>query len=76
LQIIVFNNHEGQIFRGLEQGAAEYEEVFDRAFGTPQHHDLRAVATALGWDAEVVSNLAELTNAVSKSGPRVIVVEL
>lgn len=76
LQIIVFNNHEGQIFRGLEQGAAEYEEVFDRAFGTPQHHDLSAVATALGWDAEVVSNLAELTNAVSKSGPRVIVVEL
>jgi 2-succinyl-5-enolpyruvyl-6-hydroxy-3-cyclohexene-1-carboxylate synthase len=76
LQIIVFNNHEGQIFRGLEQGADEYENVFDRAFGTPQHHNLSALATALGWESEVVSNLSELTAAVSKSGPRVIVVEL
>lgn len=76
LTIVVFNNHEGAIFHGLEQGAAQYEAVYAKVFGTPQQHDLVKAAEAANWKATKVSSLVDLNAALQHSGPNVVVVEL
>ncbi len=65
LRIVVADDGGGAIFHGLEQGAPEYAESFERVFGTPQGIDLAAVAAALGWRSVRVTSAPELTEALA-----------
>lgn len=64
LRIVVLDNGGGAIFRGLEQGAPDYADVFDRVFGTPTTVDLAGAAAALGWRAVRVEDAAALVAAL------------
>jgi len=75
LSIVVLNNHEGAIFRGLEQGAAHFASVFDRIYATPQQVDIESVARSMGWTACTVRNNQELVAAL-EAGTGVIVAEV
>lgn len=66
IRVIVADDNGGAIFSTLEQGALEYEGVFERVFGTPQDVDLAAVAGALGWDTVTVTDDPALRDALSK----------
>lgn len=65
LRIVVADDGGGSIFHGLEQGAPEYADSFERVFGTPQGVDLAAVGSALGWRARQVRNQGELAEALA-----------
>ena len=65
LRIVVADDGGGSIFHGLEQGAPDYADAFERVFGTPQGVDLVAVGEALGWRAVGVGSAPELTAALS-----------
>ena len=69
LTLVVVNNDGGGIFSTLPQrGVKDFEKIF----GTPQHQDLAAIATAFGHSVESVSNFLEFESAMS-SKPKVIV---
>ena len=69
LTLVVVNNDGGGIFSTLPQrGVKDFEKIF----GTPQHQDLAAIATAFGHSVETVSNFREFENAM-RSRPNVIV---
>jgi 2-succinyl-5-enolpyruvyl-6-hydroxy-3-cyclohexene-1-carboxylate synthase len=74
LTLVVPDNDGGGIFAQLEPGQPRYEAGYRRVFGTPHGRDLVAVAEALGWPAERVSEPAGLTKALAAGGPRVVVV--
>jgi 2-succinyl-5-enolpyruvyl-6-hydroxy-3-cyclohexene-1-carboxylate synthase len=74
LTLVVPDNDGGGIFAQLEPGQPRYEAGYRRVFGTPHGRDLVAVAEALGWPAERVSEPAGLTEALAAGGPRVVVV--
>lgn len=76
VRIVVADDNGGAIFHGLEQGAPEFADAFERVFGTPQGLDLVRVAQAMGWEAERVASRAELDTALDKPGSRVIVASL
>ncbi len=65
IRAVVVHDDGGAIFSTLEQGAPEYEEAFERVFGTPQGTDLAAVAAALGWETTTVTDHAALSNALA-----------
>lgn len=48
LTIVVGNDDGGGIFAGLEQGAAEYADSFERVFGTPTGADLASLCAGYG----------------------------
>lgn len=75
LQIVVLDNRGGAIFRGLEQGAERFSEVFDRVFGTPTSAAIAAAAAALGWSSLEVSDRLQLQQAL-QSDVQVIVAKL
>ena len=56
LRVVVADDDGGSIFPGLEQGAPEYADSFERVFGTPPGVDLVAVAASLGWRAVRVND--------------------
>lgn len=64
LRVVVADDNGGSIFHGLEQGAPEYADSFERVFGTPQGLDLAAVAAAMGWHAVRVRTAQELDDAL------------
>jgi len=74
LTLVVVDNRGGGIFAQLEPGRPEYEQAYDRVFGTPHSLDLIEVARSMGWPAERVSDAEQLGAALSRGGPRVIVV--
>ena len=74
LTLVVPDNDGGGIFAQLEPGQPRYEAGYRRVFGTPHGRDLVAVAEALGWPAERVSDPAGLADALAGSGARVVVV--
>ena len=74
LTLVVPDNDGGGIFAQLEPGQPRYEAGYRRVFGTPHGRDLVAVAEALGWPAEWVSDPAGLADALAGSGARVVVV--
>ncbi len=74
LTLVVLDNDGGGIFAQLEPGQPRYEAGYRRVFGTPHGRDLVAVAEALGWPAERVSEPAGLPEALAAGGPRVVVV--
>ncbi len=74
LILVVADNRGGGIFAQLEPGNPEYEQDYDRVFGTPHQLDLVTVARSFGWPAEEVTDSVQLGAALVRGGPRVIVV--
>lgn len=76
LTIVVSDNNGGGIFAGLEQGAPEYADVFERVFGTAHDQDLAAIAAAAGIDAIRITDLEQLRSELASPGDgvRVLVV--
>ncbi len=74
LTIVVVDNRGGGIFAQLEPGRPEYEQDYDRVFGTPHQLDLVEVAQALGWTSAEVAEADQLGAALLRGGPRVLVV--
>ena len=73
LTIVVVNNDGGAIFGGLEQGAPEHSQAFERVFGTPLGVDLAALCAASGTPHVRVDTAAGLTAALAPSaGLRVV----
>lgn len=78
LTIVVVNNDGGAIFAGLEQGAAEYDEHFERVFGTPHGVDVEALCRATATPYRRCRSTAELAAALAEpqGGIRVIEAEV
>jgi 2-succinyl-5-enolpyruvyl-6-hydroxy-3-cyclohexene-1-carboxylate synthase len=74
LTLVVPDNDGGGIFAQLEPGEERHAALYRRVFGTPHGRDLVAVARALGWAAEEVTDPGELPAALRRGGPRVVVV--
>jgi len=72
LRVVVVDDGGGSIFRGLEQGAPEYADSFDRVFLTPQGADLAAVASALGWRAAEVAEAGQLRRALASDAEFIV----
>lgn len=65
IRVVVVHDDGGAIFSTLEQGSPDYEDAFERVFGTPQGVDLVAMATALGWRVTSVTDAAALQAALA-----------
>lgn len=74
LTLVVVDNRGGGIFAQLEPGRPEYEQDYNRVFGTPHSLDLIEVARSMGWSAEQVDEPEQLAEVIGHGGPRVIVV--
>ncbi|MGA4508796.1 2-succinyl-5-enolpyruvyl-6-hydroxy-3-cyclohexene-1-carboxylic-acid synthase [Propionibacteriaceae bacterium G1746] len=66
LRVVVLDDHGGSIFAGLEQGAADYAEHFERVFATPQAVDLAAVAAGFGAGVVQVANPDDLAQEMAR----------
>lgn len=73
IQVIVGNDGGGTIFDDLEVAATAPSEPFDRVLYTPRAVDLRALASAYGWDYRLVTNRGELDEALAASAVPTIV---
>lgn len=67
IQVIVGNDGGGTIFDGLDVAASAPADSFDRVQYTPQSVDMRALATAYGWEYRVARNRGELDEALAAS---------
>ncbi len=72
IQVIVGNDHGGEIFKKLEVAQLLPEDALERLFLTPQQVDLAALARAYGWDYAAVDSVAALTDAMQRSGALLI----
>ena len=73
MQVIVGNDGGGTIFDGLEVAATADPQLFDRVLYTPHSVDLAALASAYGWEYRRAATRAELDDALSASGVRVLI---
>ncbi len=73
LQVIVGNDGGGTIFDGLEVATTAGPDAVDRVLYTPQSVDLRALATAYGWEYRVARNRGELDEALAPAGTPTLV---
>ena len=64
LTIVVLDNNGSGIFSQLEQGAAQYQEHYEKVFGTPHGKDLWVIAESLGIPAKQVTTKKELKFAL------------
>ena len=64
LTIVVLDNNGSGIFSQLEQGAAQYQEHYEKVFGTPHGKDLWVIAESLGIPAKQVTTKRELKFAL------------
>lgn len=80
LSYIVLDNNGGGIFSGLEQGAPEFAQDFERVFGTPPNIELAAAIRALGAEVNEATNASELAELLAakqnQPGVQVIVCQL
>ena len=67
LTIVVLDNDGGGIFSQLEQGAQEYQQYFEKVFGTPHGKDLWQIAESFGYPATRVTTCSELESALQKT---------
>jgi 2-succinyl-5-enolpyruvyl-6-hydroxy-3-cyclohexene-1-carboxylate synthase len=67
IQVVVGNDGGGTIFDGLDVASTAPADSFDRVQYTPQSVDLRALATAYGWEYRVARNRGELDGALAAS---------
>jgi 2-succinyl-5-enolpyruvyl-6-hydroxy-3-cyclohexene-1-carboxylate synthase len=65
LTIVVLDNNGSGIFSQLEQGAVEYQEHYEKVFGTPHGKDLWVIAESLGIPAKQVTTKTELNFALA-----------
>ena len=73
LTIVVHNDDGGGIFSFLEQGNPEYQESFERVFGTPHGTDLGQLCAAHGVEHVRVRQRSEFTAALRpRPGLRVV----
>jgi 2-succinyl-5-enolpyruvyl-6-hydroxy-3-cyclohexene-1-carboxylate synthase len=72
MQVIVGNDGGGTIFDALEVAGTADPALFDRVLYTPQAVDLAALAAAYGWEYRRAATRAELDDALSASGGRVL----
>jgi 2-succinyl-5-enolpyruvyl-6-hydroxy-3-cyclohexene-1-carboxylate synthase len=72
IQVIVGNDNGGEIFKKLEVAQLLPEATLERLFLTPQNVDLKALASAYGWEYLAVSSIEELNNAMQRSGQLLI----
>ncbi|MBV9794791.1 MAG: 2-succinyl-5-enolpyruvyl-6-hydroxy-3-cyclohexene-1-carboxylic-acid synthase [Actinobacteria bacterium] len=70
LCLVVVNNDGGGIFSTLEQ--ASFPDSFERVFGTPHGADVAALAAAAGWPYQSLVDLADLDQALTGSGLRMV----
>lgn len=64
LTVVVLDNNGSGIFSQLEQGADEYQEHYEKVFGTPHGKDLWVIAESLGIPAKQVTSKTELKFAL------------
>jgi 2-succinyl-5-enolpyruvyl-6-hydroxy-3-cyclohexene-1-carboxylate synthase len=64
LTVVVLDNNGSGIFSQLEQGADEYQEHYEKVFGTPHGKDLWVIAESLGIPAKQVTTKSELKFAL------------
>jgi 2-succinyl-5-enolpyruvyl-6-hydroxy-3-cyclohexene-1-carboxylate synthase len=64
LTVVILDNNGSGIFSQLEQGAAEYQEHYEKVFGTPHGKDLWVIAESLGIPAKQVTTKTELKFAL------------
>ena len=72
IQVIVGNDHGGEIFKKLEVAQLLPEATLERLFLTPQNVDLKALASAYGWEYLAVSSIQELNQAMQRTGQLLI----
>jgi 2-succinyl-5-enolpyruvyl-6-hydroxy-3-cyclohexene-1-carboxylate synthase len=73
MQVIVGNDGGGTIFDALEVAGTADPELFDRVLYTPQAVNFASLAAAYGWQYSRASTRAELEDALSASGDRVVI---
>ena len=74
LTVVVVANDGGGIFSSLEQAGAEFEQDFERVFGTPHGLDIEVVARASGVPTIVARTRSELREALMDESARLRVV--
>ncbi|MBU6242242.1 MAG: 2-succinyl-5-enolpyruvyl-6-hydroxy-3-cyclohexene-1-carboxylic-acid synthase [Acidobacteria bacterium] len=74
VRVVVTDNDGGAIFSYLPQASTVEAARFEKLFGTPHGSNLSALASAFGLRVNEVSNVQELRDAISASGPSVTVV--
>lgn len=72
IQVIVGNDHGGEIFKKLEVAQLLPQDSLERLFLTPQNVDLGGLAMAYGWEYLTVGSIDELTKAMQRSGQLLI----
>lgn len=72
IQVIVGNDNGGEIFKKLEVAQLLPEATLERLFLTPQNVDLKALASAYGWEYLAVSSIQELNEAMQRTGQLLI----
>jgi 2-succinyl-5-enolpyruvyl-6-hydroxy-3-cyclohexene-1-carboxylate synthase len=72
IQVMVGNDHGGEIFKKLEVAQLLPETTLERLFLTPQNVDLKALAAAYGWEYFAVSSIEELSEVMQRSGQLLI----
>lgn len=76
LTIVVLNDDGGGIFSLLEQGAPEYDQGFERIFGTPHGADLTALCAGYRIPHSKVDDQEEFRSALARpNGLRVVEVQ-
>lgn len=76
LTIVVLNDDGGGIFSLLEQGAPEYDQSFERIFGTPHGTDLTALCAGYRIPHSKVDDQEEFRSALAHpKGLRVVEVQ-
>jgi 2-succinyl-5-enolpyruvyl-6-hydroxy-3-cyclohexene-1-carboxylate synthase len=76
LTIVVLNDDGGGIFSLLEQGAPEYDQSFERIFGTPHGADLTALCAGYRIPHSKVDGQEEFRSALARpKGLRVVEVQ-
>lgn len=80
LVVVVLDNDGGGIFSALEPAQADYQDYFERVFGTPTGQDLTAWTAAAGVPTVAVSSAVELSDALAQcldsAGVQVIVCQV
>jgi 2-succinyl-5-enolpyruvyl-6-hydroxy-3-cyclohexene-1-carboxylate synthase len=72
IQVIVGNDNGGEIFKKLEVAQLLPQATLERLFLTPQNVDLKALASAYGWEYLAVSSIEELNEAMQRTGQLLI----
>ena len=68
IQLIVGNDHGGEIFKKLEVAQMLPQDSLERLFLTPQQVELKPLAQAYGWEYVAVDSIDALQEVMLRSG--------